>query len=105
MTVAGIGRAGHQDAHKLCADRRSGQTKSCITTVPGSERSRWECLPCSLVLLIHRIAVSYPILHLEVARVRLGPLDTDRIDVFLLVQRYHHPLRMYGVIFFGEFFS
>src|SRR5579871_4596374 len=94
VRVTCVRRAGHPDTHELCADRRCGKTQACIATASASERSGWECLPRSLILLVHRVAVSDPVLNLEVPRIRRGPLNTNRTNVFLFIQRDHYPLRM-----------
>src|SRR5215469_6849872 len=66
--------------------------------------SRSECPPLSLVLLIHRIAVASPVLHLKIACIGFGPMNANDVHILFLVEGNYHPLWMQRVILPSEVF-
>ena len=102
MGVAGIRRSGHHNADILCVDRRIVQSQRGCSTLRLRDRAVRESFPRALVLIVHGIAVAGPVLHFEILRVRISPLDADCVDVFFLVERDDDPLRVKRVVFSGE---
>ena len=61
-----------------------------------------EVLPRSLILLVHCVAGTCPILHLIDSGIRFSPGDANCINVFILLKIYYYPLRMEGVVLASE---
>src|SRR5215467_2541785 len=94
MTVASVGGPRHPDAHEFRKHRSRRQTYHRLSSVVVRPDSRGEGFPYAFILFVHGVAVAFPVLHLEVARKRFGPLNADCIDALLFVERNHDPLRM-----------
>src|SRR5580765_3849882 len=98
MRVTGIRGTSHPDAYELRRHRRWRQAQRRISALPVRNRPRRKVFPLSLVLLVHGIAVTHPVLDLEVAGIRIGPLYTDSVDPLFFVERDDYPLWMKRII-------
>jgi hypothetical protein len=103
MSIASIRRLGHENADKFGIHGSGIEPDRGGSPRAGSHHSQRELFPCPLVLLVHGIAIASPVLHGISSSVWLGPIDSDRVDVLFPTQVNHHPLRVSGVIFSGEF--
>src|SRR5260370_34033436 len=69
-----------------------------VAAIAISNRSGREVLPRAFILLIHGVALAYPVLHLKIASERIGPLDAKCVVVFFLVESNDYPLWMKRVV-------
>src|ERR1700757_5109601 len=99
MGVACVGGSSHPDADIFRRYRLTVELDCRRPPAPVGNDAVGECLPRSLILLIHRIAVANPVLELVFLGVWLGPRYPNRIDRLLAAKIDHYPLRVKRVVF------
>src|SRR5262249_28182813 len=92
-----VGRCGHQGADILSADGSFGERKGLTAALPRGHTPVRKQLPTPGCPPFDRVLAG-PELNEIVPRVRLCPIDADRLQVLFAGQIEYDPLRVNGVV-------
>ncbi len=104
MGVAGVGGLGHPDAQEPGGDWQMRKGESGFAPCSVGDAASWESYPTALSCVAHGIGAG-EVLHEIFARVRIGPIDANGVDLLNGGQVDDNPLRVHGIILASKRFG